>query len=93
MTNIRNMFPKDTHEWINWINQDKGLYFRKEKILNLLGQQHINHAEVDLGLTQKRATQEGLELATKIVKNFQYPIMDNNSALSKLRANNESVYY
>ena len=33
---IRTVFPKDTFEWINWINQDKALYVNKEKVLGLL---------------------------------------------------------
>ena len=33
---IRTVFPKDTLEWINWINQDKALYVNKEKVLGLL---------------------------------------------------------
>jgi len=47
---VRNVFPKDTIEWINWINQNKGLYFNKEKVLNLLDQQRMNAADVAFGL-------------------------------------------
>jgi hypothetical protein len=57
--NIRNVFPKDTLEWINWINQGKGLYFQKEKVLNLLDQQRINPADVAFGLPEKQVQQGG----------------------------------
>jgi len=47
---VRNVFPKDTIEWINWINQNKGLYFNKKEVLNLLNQQRMNSADVAFGL-------------------------------------------
>ncbi len=47
---VRNVFPKDTIEWINWINQNKGLYFNKEEVLNLLDRQRINPADAAFGL-------------------------------------------
>jgi hypothetical protein len=31
VNSVRNVFPKDAHEWINWINQGKGLYYNKKK--------------------------------------------------------------
>jgi hypothetical protein len=59
---VRNVFPKDTIEWINWINQSKGLYFNKEEVLNLLDQQQINPADVAFGLPVSiPAPQVGLE--------------------------------
>ena len=41
VNNIRNVFPKDTAEWINWINQGKGLYYDKERVLSILGQRQM----------------------------------------------------
>ncbi|GHT17361.1 hypothetical protein AGMMS4956_20830 [Bacteroidia bacterium] len=62
VNSIRNVFPKDTHEWVNWINQNKGLYYDKEKILTLLDQQRINHADVAFVLPNiGRVKQEDLE--------------------------------
>jgi hypothetical protein len=70
INDIRNVFPKDTHEWINWINQGKGLYYNKEKILNFFDQQRMNHAEVAFGLPEQQAQQESLESATKVILFF-----------------------
>ena len=41
------LFPKDLHEWLNWIQQGKALYLDKKKIQTLIAQQRINLAEVD----------------------------------------------
>jgi len=78
---IRNVFPKDTHEWMNWIKQGKGLYFNKEKVLNLLDQQQMTPAEVAFGLPAKQAQQgdsksklilscDDIESIINIVNNF-----------------------
>ena len=46
VNSIRNVFPKDTAEWLHWIKQDKLLYADKEKIQAIIGQQRINLADV-----------------------------------------------
>jgi hypothetical protein len=62
---IRTIFPKDTHEWITWINQGKGVYFNKEKTLGLLANRR-HPADV---------AETALKSATKIVQNFQNPTL------------------
>jgi len=62
---IRTIFPKDTHEWIVWINQGKGMYFSKEKILELLANRR-RPADV---------TETALKSAVKIIQNFQNPTL------------------
>ena len=47
INDIRGFFPKDLHEWLNWIQQGKALYLDKEKIQTLIAQQRINLADVD----------------------------------------------
>ena len=47
INDIRGLFPKDLHEWLNWIQQGKALYLDKKKIQTLIAQQRINLAEVD----------------------------------------------
>ena len=69
INNIRNVFPKDTIEWVNWINQGKGLYFNEAKVLSLLDQRQMissgtadvvnRPADVAFGLPAKQAQQEG----------------------------------
>jgi hypothetical protein len=66
INSVRNVFPKDLVEWVNWINQSKGLYLNKEKVLNLLDQQRMNYADVAFGLpsfvpqgTEQEAQQGG----------------------------------
>ena len=39
VNSIRNVFPKDNAEWLNWISQNKALYLDKEKIKGLIDQQ------------------------------------------------------
>jgi hypothetical protein len=82
INDIRNVFPKDTHEWVYWVNQKKGLYFNKEKALNFLDQQRINPAEVAFGLPENQVQQENtklfkseLDFATKVVQDFQNPTL------------------
>jgi hypothetical protein len=43
---IRTIFPKDTLEWKNWIDQEKALYLDKEKVLRLLSN-HRNPVDVN----------------------------------------------
>ncbi len=47
INSIRNVFPKDNSEWLNWINQGKALYLNKEKIQILIDQQRTILADVD----------------------------------------------
>ena len=62
VNDIRGLFPKDTWEWMNWIQQGKALYLDKEKVLKLIGQQRINFAEV---------TRQNLDSIINIVRNFK----------------------
>jgi hypothetical protein len=62
---------KDTYEWVGWVNQGKGLYYNKNKVLNFLYQQLENPADLDL--------QESLEpyvSAVKIIQDFENPIKE-----------------
>jgi hypothetical protein len=66
---IRTVFPKDTHEWVMWISQGKGMYFNKEKVLGLL----VNRRHpADVTKTALNLS-NSLESATNIVQNFQNP--------------------
>ena len=82
VNSIRNIFPKDTHEWVFWIIQKKGLYYNKAKVLNFLDQRRINPADVAFGLPEYQVQQENSKLffselnlnyATKLVINFENP--------------------
>ena len=64
VSNIRDLFPKDNCEWLNWIAQEKALYLNKKKIQKLIGIQGINHSE---------PTYLDLNLVAKIVKKFKNP--------------------
>ena len=46
VNSIRNVFPKDNAEWLNWISQDKLLYVNKGKIQTLIDQQRTILADV-----------------------------------------------
>jgi hypothetical protein len=81
VNSVRNVFPKDTHEWVNWINQGKGLFYSKEKVLNFLDQQRINPADVAFGFPENHQVQQEnpklfeftLNSAAKIVQDFENP--------------------
>ena len=65
INSVRNVFPKDNHEWINWINQGKLLRVDEpKKIQAIIDKLRINpvaFAYVDL------------DSATKILQNFENP--------------------
>ena len=63
INSIRNVFPKDTYEWVNWINQGKGLYFDKDRALSILDQQQIHPADVASGLPEQQAQQGNSKLS------------------------------
>lgn len=46
VNSIRGLFPKDTANWLNWIQQGKALYLDKEKVQNRIAQQRTNPADV-----------------------------------------------
>lgn len=64
INSIRNVFPKDNSEWLNWISQGKALYLDKEKIQTLIDQQRTNLADVEY---------LDLDSAAKVVENFENP--------------------
>ena len=64
INSIRNVFPKDNAEWLNWISQGKHLYLDKQKIQELIDQQRTNLADVEY---------LNLDLVTKIINEFENP--------------------
>jgi hypothetical protein len=85
VNSIRSIFPKDTHEWVNWVNQGKGLYYDKEKVLKFLTNSR-HPADVAFGFPEKNQVQQensklsefALNSATKIIQNFQNPKLPAN---------------
>ena len=47
VNSIRNVFPKDTVEWLHWIEQGKLLYADKQKVQDLIDQQRMTFADVE----------------------------------------------
>ena len=64
VNDIRGLFNKDSHEWLNWISQGKLLYADKEKIQALIDKQRTNLAEVNY---------LNLDDVAKNVKDFENP--------------------
>jgi N12 class adenine-specific DNA methylase len=64
INSIRNVFPKNNSEWLNWISQGKSLYMDKEKIQTLIDQQRTNLADVEY---------LDLDSVAKVVKDFVNP--------------------
>lgn len=67
INSIRNVFPKDNAEWLNWITQEKLLYVDKERIQNLIDQQRTILTDVDY---------LDLDSVTKIVESFENPSVE-----------------
>ncbi len=64
INSIRNVFPKDNAEWLNWIAQGKALFLNKEKIQTLIAQQRTNLADVKY---------LDLDSIANIIENFENP--------------------
>ena len=47
VSNIRGVFNKDNHEWLNWITKGKALYLNTKKLQSLINQQRTNLADVE----------------------------------------------
>ena len=65
INSIRNVFPKNNSEWLNWISQGKALYLDKEKIQTLIDQQRTILADVDY---------LDLDSIAKVVEKFENPV-------------------
>lgn len=76
INSIRNVFPKDNHEWINWITQGKLLRVDEPKKIQ---------ANIDkLRINPVAFTYVDLDSATKIVQNFQNPPLKNQKTMEKV---------
>ena len=74
INSIRNVFPKNNGEWLNWVTQGKLLRADKEKIQALIDKQRTILADVDY---------LDLESVTKIVKNFENPQLPEEKSLAR----------
>ncbi len=78
INSIRNVFPKDNAEWLNWITQGKALYIDKERVQDLINQQRTNLADV---------AYLDLNSIANIIQNFENPIIsreENNESMSQV---------
>ena len=65
INSIRNVFPKNNHEWINWINEGK--------LLRVDGKKEIQAIIAKLRMNPVAFDYVDLDNATKIVENFENP--------------------
>ena len=79
INSIRNVFPKDNAEWLNWISQGKHLYLDKQKIQELIDQQRTNLADVEY---------LDLDSVTKIVNEFKNPTIPEEKMKKNLQKHN-----
>ena len=70
ISTIRTLFPKDTVEWLNWMNQGKMIYGDKEKLQALIAQQRINVADVNSQVAQSPLYEHCLESSSSILDKF-----------------------
>ena len=61
ISDIRTLFPKDNHEWLNWINQGKMLYADIEKLQAIIAQQRMTSAEVGRSSLEQQAPGEAAQ--------------------------------
>ena len=75
VNSVSGLFPKESHEWIKWIQDGKAIRIgQKDKVQNLINSLRTNPAEsVRIGLDLNRAT--------NILNNFENPALpeENNS--------------
>ncbi len=67
INSVRNVFPKNNAEWLNWISQGKMLYADKQKIQAIIDKQRTILADVDY---------LDLEDVAKILKTFENPTLE-----------------
>ena len=67
INSVRNVFPKNNAEWLNWISQGKLLYADKQKIQALIDKQRTILADV---------AYLDLEDVAKVIKTFENPTFD-----------------
>jgi len=79
VNSIRGLYPKDLHEWLTWIQDEKSLYLDKEKIQKLIDQQRRNLADVEY---------LNLDSINNIIQNFENPSLsakkNENSSMSPI---------
>ena len=77
INSVRNVFPKNNSEWLNWISQGKALYLDKEKVQTLIAQQRTILADVEY---------LNLNSIAKIVENFENPNVSDGNVLRESTA-------
>ena len=70
INSVRNVFPKDNHEWINWINEGK--------LLRVDGKEEIQATIDKLRMNPMAFAYVNLDNAAKIVENFENPTLDDD---------------
>ena len=78
INSIRGLFPKDLHEWLNWIQQGKLLYVDKKKIQNQITQRQINLADVSY---------LDLDSINNIIADFENPSQNSNKIEKSVKKN------
>ena len=86
VSSIRGLFPKDNHEWLNWIEQGKALYIDKEKVQAIINQQQM----IPSGVKNAPADVEYIDLNSiaKIVKEFENPEINLQGVEGESRVDN-----
>ena len=79
INSVRNVFPKNNSEWLNWISQGKALYLDKEKVQTLIDQQRTILADVEY---------LNLNSIAKIVENFENPNVSDGNVLRERHGSN-----
>ena len=82
VNDIRGLFNKDSHEWLNWISQGKLLYADKEKIQALMDKQRTNLAEVNY---------LNLDDVAKKVKDFENPKLFGEEIIDDGKKGSDSI--
>lgn len=87
VNSVSGMFPKESHEWIKWIQDGKAIRIdQKEKVQDLINSLRTNPAESErIGLN--------LNSAAKIVQNFENPkLPEENDTRFSISGTQEKTY-
>ena len=87
VNSVSGMFPKESHEWIKWIQDGKAIRIdQKEKVQDLINSLRTNPAESErIGLN--------LDLAAKIVQNFENPKLPEDTGIRFSISDDESLEF
>lgn len=86
INSIRGLFPKDTEEWLKWIQDGKSLRLEKEKVQDYIDSfRRINPGN-------QRVKDLDLDLVAKVIQNFENPPINSEKNSENLQGGDNMVF-